>query len=81
VRAKIAPVKRLHLRALEVSERYLYRATRIPWAKSKKKRDEKRKSGAATGRTRTLRKGPSGLRDGDVSDDDDGSAAGLATRR
>jgi hypothetical protein len=44
VRAKIAPVKALHLRALEVSERYLYRATRIPWAKAKPKRKASRRA-------------------------------------
>ena len=76
VRAKIAPVKRLHLRALEVSERYLYRATRIPWAKSKKKRTEKEKAEPRLTKGPSLRKGPSGLRDGDVSDDDDGFGGG-----
>ena len=78
VRAKIAPVKRLHLRALEVSERYLYRATRIPWAKSKKKRDVKEKASPRPELRKglSLRKGPSGLRDGDVSDDDDGFGGG-----
>ncbi len=76
VRAKIAPVKRLHLRALEVSERYLYRDTRIPWAKSKKKRTEKEKAEPRLTKGPSLRKGPSGLRDGDVSDDDDGFGGG-----
>ena len=79
VRAKIAPVKRLHLRALGVSERYLYRPTRIPWAKSKSRKEteprreesEKEKEEPRLG----LTKG-GGLRDGDVSDDDDDGFGG-----
>jgi hypothetical protein len=77
VRAKIAPVKALHLRALEVSERYLYRATRIPWAKAKPKRkatraEEKKSVSAATKpKIRSLHHSRLGNGLGDVSDSDD----------
>ena len=81
VRAKIAPVKALHLRALEVSERYLYRATRIPWAKAKPKRkatraEEKKRVSAAT--KPKLRSLGNGL--GDVSDSDDDTDRAFGAR-
>ena len=82
VRAKIAPVKALHLRALEVSERYLYRATRIPWAKKRpKKREpgETRPGRLNPTRERGLRRG--GVAAGDSDDDRRASPRGGASAR
>ena len=60
VREKINPVKGLHLRSLEATERYMFRATAIPWAKSKGKGkgDTKKKSSL----TRTSLDGREGLK-------------------